>query len=150
MFWRLILFYFFFIIILLVLLLLSSKRHMTVLLKNVSKRWRFKVGFHSCTSLESVWAEILRLGQCVVVWQLWFFETSFKWSLFKRSYYQTRKWNKLWNYSLSLKFNRIPFANIPKYLQFFCMTLTPKSQSLFAINLHLCYQYLNAVKAFFC
>ena len=50
----------------------------------------------------------------------------------------------------SLTFNSIPFVNISKYLEFFSMTLLPKSQSLIAINLHVCYQYLSAVKAFFC
>ena len=69
---------------------------------------------------------------------------------FKRSYYLTKKWNKLRDYYLSLKFIRIPIVNIPKYLQFFCMTLSPKSQSLITISLHVCYQYINVVKASFC
>lgn len=120
--------------------------HMTVFVFE----WRFKVGFHSCTSLGSVWAEIFWLGQCVVVCQFKFSWTSFRCSLFKRSSDLIKKWNKLWSYSLSPKINSIPFANIPKYLEFVSMTLPPKSRSLIAINLHVCYQYLSAVKAFFC
>ena len=54
---------------------------------------------------------------------------------------------------LSLKFNGIPFANIPKYLEFFVchspLPPSPKSQSLITVSLHVYYQYPNAIKAFF-
>ena len=69
----------------------------------------------------------------------------------KRSYYLTTKWNKLWETILFLSDStEYPLSTFLNICDFFCMTLSTKSQSLVAISFHFCYQYLNVVKAFFC
>lgn len=140
-------FYFYIIIVLLCLLFPSSNGIWLSYWKTFLRLWGFKVGFHICTNLENAWSTQCDYDKVNVYWFVSF--KSLDVACFTRNYYLTKNGISFETF-LSLKFNRMSFVNIRKYLEFFCLSLPPRSQPLIAIVLHVCYQHLNAVKVFFC